>query len=247
VYRELVPEIAADQTTPVPVLPSLEAILREVGPLPAEALFLGLAEDGLPVLLNLLDPAPGPLLVVADPGAGKTALLQAMAGAVALEHDPREVQFGVITSRPEEWEGYGSISQAIGIFPSYHRACDEFLQQLVAWTHSGRSDRQAAVLLLDDLEAVDGTDQQTRSNLRYLLARGPARGVWPVVTVNARRMAPIFPWLDAFRTRIFGRMEDDRLACEWSSLPGVTFTGLRRGVDFALREGRQWIKFWLPD
>jgi hypothetical protein len=247
VYRELIPEIAAEPAAPVAALPSLEAILREVGPLPVEALFLGLAEDGLPVLLNLFDPAPGPLLIVADPGAGKTALLQTIAGAVALEHDPHEVQFGIVTAHPEEWDGYASLPQAIGVYPAYHRSSDEFLQMLVSWTHSGQSDRKAAVLLMDDLESMEQAGQETRSNLRYLLAQGPARGVWPLATASSRRMAPVYPWLEAFHTRIFGHMEDDRLAGEWSNLKGVTFSGLRGGIDFALREGRQWVKFWLPN
>jgi hypothetical protein len=76
---ELKPEIDASLPlrpgSPVPAAPSLTDSLSELGPLPKEALLLGLAPDGLPVLLNLHDPSPGPLLIAADPGAGKTALL----------------------------------------------------------------------------------------------------------------------------------------------------------------------------
>ena len=77
---ELQPEIeAAQQAKPVPAAPSLADSLSELGPMPREALLLGLASDGLPVLLNLHDPHPGPLLIAADPGTGKTALLQLIA------------------------------------------------------------------------------------------------------------------------------------------------------------------------
>ena len=71
---ELQPEIDAalrqdsDLPRPVPPAPSLAESLSELGPLPKEAMLLGLASDGLPVLLNLHDPHPGPLLVAADPG-----------------------------------------------------------------------------------------------------------------------------------------------------------------------------------
>ena len=81
---ELQPEIeAAQQAKPMPAAPSLVDSLSELGPMPREALLLGLASDGLPVLLNLHDPHPGPLLITADPGTGKTALLQLIAHAAA--------------------------------------------------------------------------------------------------------------------------------------------------------------------
>ncbi len=80
---ELQPEIEAALPKPIPAAPSLTDSLSELGPLPREALLLGLAADGLPVLLNLHDPRPGPLLVAADPGAGKTALLQMIAQAAS--------------------------------------------------------------------------------------------------------------------------------------------------------------------
>jgi hypothetical protein len=66
----------ARQTQAAPALPSLHEVLADFGPMPREALFLGVASDELPVLLNLHEPHPGPILITADPGAGKTALLQ---------------------------------------------------------------------------------------------------------------------------------------------------------------------------
>src|SRR3990172_8414791 len=102
---ELQPEIKAAQAKPVPAAPSLADSLSELGPLPREALLLGLASDGLPVLLNLHDPHPGPLLIAADPGAGKTALLQLVAQAAAQMHAPGDVQFGAVTNYPDQW-GY---------------------------------------------------------------------------------------------------------------------------------------------
>ena len=47
---------------PTPALPSLNETLADFGPMPQEALFLGVAADDLPVLLNLHDPVPGPVL-----------------------------------------------------------------------------------------------------------------------------------------------------------------------------------------
>ena len=57
-------ELKTDTSTPPPkptgrLAPALSDVLAEIGSLPAEALFLGVASDGLPVLLNLYDSHPG--------------------------------------------------------------------------------------------------------------------------------------------------------------------------------------------
>src|SRR5262245_14736913 len=104
---ELKPEIdAARRSQPVPALPPLSEVIAEFSPMPQEAMFLGVASDGLPVLLNLHDPIPGPILVSGDAGTGKTGLLQTIALAAARMHTPQDLQFGVLTNHPEEWSGF---------------------------------------------------------------------------------------------------------------------------------------------
>jgi len=163
-----------------PAAPSLADSLSELGPLPREAMLLGLASDGLPVLLNLHDPHPGPLLVAADPGTGKTALLNLIAQAVTEMHEPGEVQFGVISNYPDEWEHLAGFEHCIGIFPTYHDSAVDFLSSLSGWAHANKGSQQSILLLIDDLESMNDLDFETRQDLRWLLLRGPARRVWPI-------------------------------------------------------------------
>ena len=72
--------------------PTIQGLLAAHGPLPREALFLGIASDGLPVLLNLHDPHPGPMLIIGEAGSGKTAFLQSVAQSVVQTHKKNEVQ-----------------------------------------------------------------------------------------------------------------------------------------------------------
>src|SRR5215211_3140811 len=67
------------QARPTPTLPSLDEVLADYSPIPYGSLFLGVASDNLPVLLDLHDPVPGPILITADPGTGKTTMLQTIA------------------------------------------------------------------------------------------------------------------------------------------------------------------------
>ena len=98
---------------------------------------------------------------------------------------------------------------------------------------------------MDDLDAVSNLDFDARQNLRWLFFRGPARRVWPIVTLNPSRMEDIEPWLDAFHTRIYGKMDSQhhvrRLEAEHADLDSLNI-----GSQFALREGDHWLRFWIP-
>ncbi|GAB4504375.1 MAG: hypothetical protein Fur0043_13690 [Anaerolineales bacterium] len=244
---ELRPEIETARTLPLASAPSLSDSLAELGPLPREALLLGLASDGLPVLLNLHDPHAGPLLVVADAGAGKTAFLQLIAVAAAEMHPPEEVQFGVITNYPDEWEYLAGLEHCVGVFPTYHNSASDFLHSLSGWAHANKGGVQSVLLLLDDLESIEQMGFEARQTLRWLLLRGPARKAWPIVTVNAGRAGQVEAWLEAFRTRIFGQVKDHRLAEHLAGVPAFTLRTLQAGLQFALREGDDWLKFWIPE
>ena len=244
---ELQPEIeAAQQAKPMPAPPSLADSLSELGPMPREALLLGLASDGLPVLLNLHDPHPGPLLITADPGTGKTALLQLIAQALTLTHIPAEAQFGVVSNYPDEWTPLVRSEHCVGVFPTYHASTVDFLLSLSGWAHANKGGQQSVLLLIDDLESMNDLEFDARQTLRWLLLRGPSRRVWPFITLNAQRVSQVESWLEAFRTRVFGSIQDDHTAESLSGQAGASMQGLQAGLQFALREGDDWLKFWIP-
>jgi hypothetical protein len=235
---------ASPQTPPTPVLPNLSRVLAGISPLPREALFLGMANDGLPVLLNLFDPVPGPILIAGDSSSGKTRLLQTIAHAVGALHAPDFVQYGTVTKKPEEWkELYGSENNA-GIYRSNEENTVELIQSLVTWAHNNKGEGQSILLFIDELEDVANLDENTRQNLRWLLLRGPSRRVWTFATLKAERAEPMAEWLEFFRTRLFGFVENIDTA---RTLTGNSpLNHLAPAQEFAMREGNQLLKFWLP-
>ena len=247
---ELVPEERrqeATKRTPPQLAPiPLDKVLAKFGNLPQDALFLGAAYDGLPILLNLNDPTPGPILIAGDQDCGKTALLQRIAQATAVTHRPAGLQFGVITDHPGEWEGIEEIKNCMGIFPTFHKNADDFILSLADWAHNNHSEHRFALLLIDNLEAVMEMNDSVQQKLRWLLLRGPNRRVWPIITLNAGRCGKVLPWLAAFRTRLLGAVRNTVDAESISPTQGAALHLLEPGLEFVLNENRQWVKFWVP-
>lgn len=243
---ELKTEVDAPLPQPVPAAPALTSILAELGALPREALFLGMASDGLPVLLNLHDPVPGPVLLAGDAGAGKTTFLKNISRAVGLTHAPSDVKFGVITSYADEWEEIRNSLHCLGIFSSRDSSGQDFLNSAAAWAHGATRSGQSMLLLIDDLEAVAAFDFNVLQTLRWLLARGPARRAWTFVTLNAPRYGQVISWIPSFRTRIFGRIRDARIAAALGAEAASALDSLKAGAQFSLRENGNWLRFWLP-
>ncbi len=215
------------------------------GNLPDGSLLLGLAEDGLPLLLDLYDPAPGPLLVAGDGGTGKTALLQSLARASDL-NNLGDIQFSVLTPFPEEWDGYDAMANCMGVWPAYHPSGHDFLAQLVNWSEALSETRQAVLLLVDGLDLLVASDFQARHNLRWLLANGPAGHVWPVVTVNPGRLDRMQTWLDYFTTRVLGQIKNYQMAYTLLEGTQANPAALYPGTQFGLAQSGNWLKFWLP-
>jgi hypothetical protein len=243
---ELAEEEQAHHTPPAPGLPTLRSVIANATPLPRESIFLGLAEDGLPVLLNLYDPIPGPILISGDQASGKTALLQMLARATEFLHSPSEVQYSVITQHPKEWDGFHGNQNNAGIYDTQNPTAQDLLYSLVNWAHNNKGDQQSVLLLMDDLEAMTKLDQQAEQSLRWLLLRGPSRRVWPIVTINASRAKKMEPWLEFFRTRLFGCTQDSNDSNLLTGNSNNALNDLTAGSQFTMREGTNWLNFWVP-
>lgn len=233
-------------TAPTPVLPSLASVIAETSPIPGGALFLGMADDELPVLLNLYDPIAGPLLIIADEQSGKTAFLKMTARAIELMHSPSNVQYCIVTRRPNDWKSFKDSKSNAGIFPADSHLTYDLIKSLTAWAHNNNGENQSVVLLIDDLEPLVTKNHPIESQLRWLLSQGPTRRVWTIATTNSVRISIISEWLELFHTRIYGFIGDEIISRNLSGSTNPFPARLNPGWQFAMRESKRWLRFWIP-
>ncbi len=229
-------------------LATLSEVLRALPPIPPGALFLGFANDGLPVMLNLTDPIPGPVLISGDPQSGKTRLLKIIARFVEQNRDPESIRYTVITNSAVEWEFLNQSSSCEGLLRFHDSWTANYLNSLVNWAHSSKQDHCFLLLLVDGLEDLAG-DEGLQQAFRWLLLRGPSRHIWPILTLNALNADAVEPWLHLFRSRLFGRMECQPGVRRTKLLTGsseISFNDLPAGAQFAMRLGGNWLPFWVP-
>src|SRR5690242_636024 len=187
----------------ISVTPSLEEVLYRVGPLPKKALFLGQAEDELPMLLDLSNPRPGPLLIAGDAGAGKTNLLRLMTRFIVSTHGPAEIQYGVITARPQEWEDLMGFPHCVGIFSMSEQDSIDFIHALTMWMARNRMSRQAFLFIIDGLDQL-AFQEAVNEDICKLVAEGPACQIWPIVTMEPCNSSNTRLWVKYFHTRLLG-------------------------------------------
>ncbi|MCZ2127491.1 MAG: hypothetical protein LC099_06940 [Anaerolineales bacterium] len=241
--EEFAEEVLAPPPPPEADAPSLSETLRTLSPLPPNALFLGLARDGLPILLNLDDPLPGPILAAGDSASGKTTFLRGVARAAEALHPSSLIQYVVLTSKPEEWQAHDEGHNA-GIYKIGEPNAAELLQALEKWARENRGGEQHVLLFVDDLDALlQADDAAAQNSLRWLFLRGTNRRVWTFVAWGAERIGEQKDWLSAFRTRVFGAVKDEETA---RLLAGISaLDGLSAG-EFAIREEERLLKFEFP-
>ncbi len=236
----------ARPAAPVVVQPTLRSVIADASPLPQKTLFLGIAEDGLPVLLNFSDSIAGPILITGDRTSGKTSLLKIIARAAGLIHSPSKVKYAVITQHPTEWINLQNNQNNVGVYTTQDDTAQELLQSLVTWAHNNKNEVQTILLLIDDIEVMTKLDQKSEQNFRWLLLRGPSRRIWPITTLNASRAQNIPAWLGFFRTRLFGFIRNSLDSQLVTGQSDKLLNDLTAGSQFTMLEGKTWLTFWAP-
>jgi hypothetical protein len=231
---------------------TVNTLMETLDPLPQQAVLLGRCADGLPFLMSLGDPELGAILIVSQQGYGKTHHLQTLVDSALQTHSPRKLQVAVLTLNPGEWTrltGRPAVRNYLqGVAAWYDPQAEALIASLTELAESRREGRQRGpdiLLALDDLPALQDLTWETQVNLRWLLEYGSQSGIWIVATVNAAQVARFRYWIETFRTRIIGRV-DDKAAGEVLALDEIEAAKVLSPGEFRAWTGSEWVSYTLP-
>lgn len=227
------------------ILPDAGNLLERAGALPPDSLLLGIAGDGLPLILRMTRPDTGPILIMADKGSGKTAFLQTLARSTRSLAPAQGTAILALTAFPNEWRLGDFPVRTLKVHPAYEESTSDLLKRLADLVMTRPANRPV-LLLLDGLDNILQLDDAAQEAFAFLLAHGPRARVWPVVSVNAAQALKLPDWLAFFRTRIYGRISHPQVSDDLTHLPGAPLESLFSGAEFCMRHQSRWMRFWLP-
>lgn len=232
--------------------PTVGSLLSGIQSVNSCSLLLGQCEDGLPLLIELGEPELGATLISCERCMGKTHQLQVMADSAVQLRSPSQLQLGVLTFKPAEWQAWETNPKRRkylqGIYAWYDPWVGGLIQAMVDLAEARRDNQRLGadvLLFLDDLNFVEELSYEAQVNLHWLLEYGSQAGVWLVGAINAHRAPDFRYWVDAFRTRIIGQVKSERNQEILSLSPGPRTANFEPAM-FRIWSGDDWRTYRLP-
>ena len=248
IQEELV--LRPEATTRTTRAPLLQEVLGDLIPLPPNALFLGVCEDGLPLMLELSNPAPGAVLIAGDYLPATRYALHALIASLYALNDPDDLHLHWVTTNPDAMPDVAASPHCKSIYSPYERVVGDLVGSLAEIAEQRRYSRQGGAvqfLILDNLSLLLGhLEDHGWSVLKWLLLNGPASQVWVVATLEAAQAPELGSrWLQLFPTRLLTRVEDPKLS-RFLLGQGADLGGLIPGEQAVVRSGEYVLDVWLP-
>jgi hypothetical protein len=170
--------------------PHLSSILSEASPFPPYSLVIGLCTDGLPFMLSLDNPKSGSILVVGENAWAKSQILNAMGISSCQINHPDEVSWSVITRNAHQYAELVSTLHCQTVINPHDRASGELVIEMASIVEQRRFGRERGgtkVLMIDDFQSFVPmlSDYSVYLNLKILVSKGPACGIWPLISIKS--------------------------------------------------------------
>lgn len=194
-------------------VPTLSRVLNFVGLLPKEGVFMGVATDQLPVLLNAHSIEPCNIVVWDKLVKQGLRILKVIAEYIFSHRKNSEmIEFVVLTRYPEDWGelnkygmGISGKTSCIGIIPFYSEIADQVVHGLATWINERHgASKSPVIVLIDGLNNIQDMQEDFKLDLRYILLEGHKKNVYTVATASKKDFAKVQYWLEGFHLEIYG-------------------------------------------
>ena len=191
----------------------LKKVLKFVGIIPDEGIFMGLASDQLPVLFDVSNPEPSNIVIWDKLYKQGLRILKVMAEYIFYHRENSyKVEFVVFTKDAEDWGdlnkygmGANGDTSCIGIIPFNSDIAEKVALGLCHWIHeSHNASKKPVLIFVDGLDNLEKTSLDFRSNFRYLLEYGHSKSVYVLATASKDNFGLVHDWLDGFHAEIYG-------------------------------------------
>lgn len=168
---------------------TLASVLYEFGPFPTYSLVIGQCLDGLPFMLGLDNPNSGAVLVVGERDQAKIQVLSTMGASACRINHPEEVAWSLISRSPRQYPGLVDSPHCQDIVSPFDRAAGDLVVELASLVEQRRFGRERGgmhVLMIDDFRSFAPvlSDYSVYLNLKTMVSKGPACGVWPLISAR---------------------------------------------------------------
>ena len=168
---------------------TLSSVLYEFGPFPAYSLVIGQCLDGLPFMLGLDNPHSGAVLVVGERDQARKQVLSTMSASACRINHPEEVSWSLISKSPRQYPGLVGSPHCQNVVSPYDRSAGELVIELASLVEQRRFGRERGgmhVLMIDDFQGFAPmlSDYSVYLNLKSLVSKGPACGIWPLLSAR---------------------------------------------------------------
>jgi hypothetical protein len=241
----------AEEYTPYdPPLPSLQQVIAETDGFAPGSLLLGICDDGLPLVLNLHNPAPGSLLIAADPLSGKTNLLRSILHSAVQLNAATSVSFYILAENPSAYADLENLPHIRRVTVPQDRIAGSWIEELaelVEERQRGRWQGPVMVLVIDGLASLlHYLDPEQFARLYWLVRHGPRSRVWVLASLSSASVERLDSrLLAAFRTTLLGSIAAPGIASYLAQEADAGAEDLAPGLEFCVRYGEQWIHFWI--
>jgi hypothetical protein len=232
------------------LLPSQQSLIASLGPFSPEMVLLGLCEDNLPFMLDLTSALPGSMLIVGDPGCGKTRLLRAVLTSACLINTSAQVRYYIISPHPEEYDYPAGQPNCAGLFKSRRPEVETLLGKLLDLANQRLLQHEngpAIIVTIDDLaDFIHGLNDSALWGFTWLARIGPQLRIW----ILASQSSSTAGWigrevLEAFSTRIVGPVKSSRALQILVGNQAVNTLDLSKGMQFYFPFESGWLPVWI--
>lgn len=195
---------------------TLSSVLYEFGPFPPYSLVIGQCLDGLPFMLGLDNPRTGAVLVVGEGDQARKQVLSTMSASACRINHPEEVSWSLISRSPGKYPALVGSPHCQHLVSPFDRAAGELVIELASLVEQRRFGRERGgmhVLMIDDFQSFAPmlSDYSVYLNLKSLVSKGPACGVWPLLSARPDdAYSPQGQMLRDFGTYIFEKNAVDK-------------------------------------